>query len=507
MITGLFSYVHLVAMPWRLSIAWHLLDRRSSAPGRDFYGRRTEAIWFHIPTRPRVMIISLLWASTVMHFATQACRFVWYSYELSNTLPGTVPTNATFGLAIVFGCWAGIKQGQEEKKLRKQTPARYPPDIQSHVLGMLKRKELSILQLLTCQLKAVLESHAESHDAWFEKVQRQKLPPELRSQPDLLRDANTEAIRSSQEQSEAQSDLLRDAKADDVQAARERPAGMPLREQLPPVISRATRSHLASAAAHDELLSKLPPTSTASTAFAADELLSKLRELRALRHADGSLPPPHLTTVDGGLSIGAARGSFQCPPQPSTSVDGGLSIGAARGSFHCPPQPSTSGAAAAEPGALVGMPPARALELQPLTSAPPLPLLHMPPQLKRPAVLDGLSDADDGGNGGGGDGDGSGARAAAKATATTASDEVSAKAADPPQLDPPPSPPPPAVPQPPAASAAALAAARESLEMRREAAAAAKRDWDAEKLLRRILGSFSALLGRCEASRVTRLQS
>ena len=62
----------------------------------------------------------------------------------------------------------------------------------------------------------------------------------------------------------------------------------------------------------------------------------------------------------------------------------------------------------------------------------------MPPQLIRPAVLDGLSDADDGGNGGGSDGDGSGARAAAKATATTASDEVSAKAADPPQLDPPP---------------------------------------------------------------------
>ena len=142
-LTALFSYVHIVAFPWRLSIAWHMVDRRSSAPGRDFYGRKTEAIWFHIPTHPRnhcgsnpahqpptvqgllkgpllapyvqrpahqsrspacallckgLMIIALLFIGTIFHFATQTCRFVYYSYELSNTLPvrssGKVPITA-----------------------------------------------------------------------------------------------------------------------------------------------------------------------------------------------------------------------------------------------------------------------------------------------------------------------------------------------------------------------------------------------------------------------------
>ena len=37
-----------------------LCIRCVDAPGRDFYGRKTEAIWFHIPKRPRSFIIFLL---------------------------------------------------------------------------------------------------------------------------------------------------------------------------------------------------------------------------------------------------------------------------------------------------------------------------------------------------------------------------------------------------------------------------------------------------------------
>ena len=70
-LTGLFTYFNVLTLPWRLSILNHMLGSRSDAPGRDFYGRPTEAIWFHIPRKPRAVIISSLIASTLAHTATQ----------------------------------------------------------------------------------------------------------------------------------------------------------------------------------------------------------------------------------------------------------------------------------------------------------------------------------------------------------------------------------------------------------------------------------------------------
>ena len=87
---------------------------------------------------------------------------------------------------------------------------------------------------------------------------------------------------------------------------------------------------------------------------------------------------------------------------------------------------------------------------------------------------------------------------AATAARKAASDAALPEAADPPPPPAPPEPPPPAAPQSPAAMAAAAAVdtARESLEIRQEAAAAAKREWEAEmraessaaKLSRRLRG-------------------
>lgn len=59
----------------------------------------------------------------------QITRFVWTSYEASNTMPGTVPVNVTFGLSIVFSLTAGILQGAQEGRVMKANPDQYPPGV------------------------------------------------------------------------------------------------------------------------------------------------------------------------------------------------------------------------------------------------------------------------------------------------------------------------------------------------------------------------------------------
>ena len=104
-LTGLFSYLNGIAIPWRVSIlCHHLLSKRSSAPGHDFYGRPTEAIWFHIPQSSRIWIAAFLNLSVFFHFATQATRFVWTDYVTSNILPGIIPINVSRPVTALPSC-------------------------------------------------------------------------------------------------------------------------------------------------------------------------------------------------------------------------------------------------------------------------------------------------------------------------------------------------------------------------------------------------------------------
>ena len=154
--TGLFSYLNGISIPWRVSIFLHHCSRRSDAPGCDFYGRDTEAIWFHIPSRWRATIAFFLCASVFFHFATQITRFIWSDYEGSNDpADGLVPVNVTFVLSIVFAICGGISQARQEKKLMALNPERYPPGIDKivkDVLGKVRRGELRL-----CSLKTVRE--------------------------------------------------------------------------------------------------------------------------------------------------------------------------------------------------------------------------------------------------------------------------------------------------------------------------------------------------------------
>jgi hypothetical protein len=189
-LTGLFTYFNVLTLPWRLSILNHMLGSRSDAPGRDFYGRPTEAIWFHIPRRPRVVIISSLIASTLAHAATQTSRVIYPTYELSGTMPGVLICNGTFVLAMLLGIFAGIVQGMEEKRLRKAQPERYPPNLVDHILALRKKGDFSWWQLVCCRFDKLRKSHSEEQTRWLIQKELSRLPqrfsaPSFCSRPSL----------------------------------------------------------------------------------------------------------------------------------------------------------------------------------------------------------------------------------------------------------------------------------------------------------------------------------
>ena len=175
-LTGLFTYFNILTLPWRLSILWHMVGKRSDAPGRDFYGRPTDAIWFHIPRKPRAVIILSLIASTTSHMATQASRVVYPSYELAGAMPGVLVCNLTFGLAMLLGIFAGVVQGIEERRLRKAQPERYPPTLVDHFLTLRRKGGFSWLQLICCRLDLLRKSHTEERTRWFIEKELSKLP-------------------------------------------------------------------------------------------------------------------------------------------------------------------------------------------------------------------------------------------------------------------------------------------------------------------------------------------
>ena len=169
-INAFFSYLNLIVLPWRLSIAMHHCSRRSSAPGCDFYGRPTEAIWFHIPERSRKLIALNLLLSCAFHFATQATRFVYPDYVSSNSLPGVVPVNVTFVLSIVFAICAAIVQGRAEKRLQTLHPDRFPPGISRQLKEVWRRYRKGEVRLCSRQtlrdlFRAQKEQERRSHIA------------------------------------------------------------------------------------------------------------------------------------------------------------------------------------------------------------------------------------------------------------------------------------------------------------------------------------------------------
>lgn len=82
---------------------------------------------FHIPPHKRRWIVALLCGNAFFQYATQATRFIWSSYDDSQSMPGVLWINLTFVLSIMCGISSGIWQGCAEGAVRKADPGRFPP--------------------------------------------------------------------------------------------------------------------------------------------------------------------------------------------------------------------------------------------------------------------------------------------------------------------------------------------------------------------------------------------
>jgi len=130
--TFIFSYINFLPIPWRLSIFNEAFFGRPMMDdelkvGCDFYGRPTEALWFHLPRAPRKKVTVLLNLAWVTHFASQIGHLVYWTHAQGQSIEGTLAQNIPFVMSIVSGIAAGVIQGSAEKTTMAANPGRFPP--------------------------------------------------------------------------------------------------------------------------------------------------------------------------------------------------------------------------------------------------------------------------------------------------------------------------------------------------------------------------------------------
>jgi len=134
--TGFFGYLQICPLVWRLSILAHAFGGgRSSEDGLDFYGRRTNVIWFHIPRRKRAQVAV---ANTVASFANIggiAAHGVYWHYSQWMVMPsvGAFLTLGMMAFGIIPGIIGGVKQSKAEAKLCREHPHKFPPSVSTEL--------------------------------------------------------------------------------------------------------------------------------------------------------------------------------------------------------------------------------------------------------------------------------------------------------------------------------------------------------------------------------------
>jgi len=134
-LSGLFSYVVSVDMPWRLSNAVHLCG--GAEPGSDFYGRQTDCIWFHIPLQTRAWIVFAMLNNAGWQYVHQVLHIIYIDFHESNKMPAIWMLPTTMILSAGGGFVAAVLQIYAETKLRWASPeamARFGPGVVEKVL-------------------------------------------------------------------------------------------------------------------------------------------------------------------------------------------------------------------------------------------------------------------------------------------------------------------------------------------------------------------------------------
>ncbi len=158
-LTGLFTYQNSLAIPWRLSVAAHLCSStRSSEPGCDFYGRPTQAVFFHLPRRSRGITMTFLLAAIALHVASQILRGFYNTWDSSERGTGQILILITFVPSILCGLVGGAYQARELYRLHKANPERFPPSGAQVMIHSLRRRWRQGEKLTTIVRGSIIEA-------------------------------------------------------------------------------------------------------------------------------------------------------------------------------------------------------------------------------------------------------------------------------------------------------------------------------------------------------------
>ena len=127
----LLTYINVLPIPWRIAImvdAWGDACRKEvEPPGVDFYGRPTEAVWFHIPRYDRARISFFLNSAYFWHINNLVFVLVYWEYIETQIWPGAFLINVPAVLSIGSVITAAVLQGKAEAKVIAAQPERFPP--------------------------------------------------------------------------------------------------------------------------------------------------------------------------------------------------------------------------------------------------------------------------------------------------------------------------------------------------------------------------------------------
>jgi len=154
--TIVFSYINLLPVPWRIAIlvdalspmrrAWGGVKAPDDAVGVDFYGRPTEAMWFHLPIAARRNIAICLNIGWVAHYISLVCHMAYWEYWTTQTLPGMLAVNLPFVTSILFPIIGGCIQGCAEAKVIADNPKRFPPSFNAYLSNAWKNYKTELAE-------------------------------------------------------------------------------------------------------------------------------------------------------------------------------------------------------------------------------------------------------------------------------------------------------------------------------------------------------------------------
>lgn len=140
-INGLFTFAAVLNMPVRLSRLRNLYQRRDDLKDKSFprkittiflpsakpsfvsqstqeWEKESELIFDYLAWGTQHLILQALLWNSIFQISNQVCRCIYYSYELSQTLPGLIYVNLFFPLAILSGIIAAMTQAVAENRFR-----------------------------------------------------------------------------------------------------------------------------------------------------------------------------------------------------------------------------------------------------------------------------------------------------------------------------------------------------------------------------------------------------